>query len=246
MNELEIVLEKETNSEIEIIELITEGKVIEPILQDKALTINENGTHVVKADEGYNGLNQVSVTVDAIEDLEEELSIYNEELTEQETTIETLIQALKDKGIGEMPKYAPKTISFRNNSYTNLDYEIANLDTSNMTSFDYMFYGCSQLTELKLEHFNTSNVTSMNYLFQGSGRLKTIELSNWNTSKVKNFNSTFSDCQQLINLDVSNFDMTSATTTASMFSNCGKITELDLSKWVTSNLQYTNHMFSLN
>jgi hypothetical protein len=39
------------------------GKIVtDPILQDKTITITENGTTNITADEGYNGLNNVSVT----------------------------------------------------------------------------------------------------------------------------------------------------------------------------------------
>ena len=71
-----------------------------PNLQDKEITINENGTHDITYDEGYDGLNQVSVTVDAIENLEEELETYNIEITEQETTINDIVETLKTKAIG--------------------------------------------------------------------------------------------------------------------------------------------------
>ena len=71
-----------------------------PNLQEKELTINENGTYNITADEEYDGLNQVSVTVDAIENLDEELETYNTELTEQETTINDIVETLKTKAIG--------------------------------------------------------------------------------------------------------------------------------------------------
>lgn len=70
-----------------------------PVLQDKELTINENGTHDITYDEGYDGLNQVSVTVDAIEDLSEELDVYHNEVTEQEATIDTILKTLQHKAI---------------------------------------------------------------------------------------------------------------------------------------------------
>lgn len=76
------------------------GVYTPPTLQDKEITINENGTHDITYDEGYDGLNQVSVTVDAIEDLSEELETYNTELTEQETTINDIVETLKTKAIG--------------------------------------------------------------------------------------------------------------------------------------------------
>ena len=69
-----------------------------PNLQDKEITINENGTHNIVADEEYDGLNQVSVTVDAIEDLSEELQTYNSELGTQNITITDIMSALKNKG----------------------------------------------------------------------------------------------------------------------------------------------------
>lgn len=40
------------------------GKIVtDPILQDKTIEITENGTITIKADEGYNGLNTISLTV---------------------------------------------------------------------------------------------------------------------------------------------------------------------------------------
>ena len=85
-------------------------KEIYPPLQDKELIINENGTHNITANEGYYGLNQVSVTVNAIEDLTEELNVYNTGLTQQEVTINDIIEALENKAVGggddEMVKYS--------------------------------------------------------------------------------------------------------------------------------------------
>ena len=80
-----------------------------PNLQDKEITINENGTHDITYDEGYDGLNQVSVTVDAIEDLSEELTDYENGLTRQGVTIDDITKALQNKAIGggdDMVRYS--------------------------------------------------------------------------------------------------------------------------------------------
>lgn len=74
-------------------------KVMAINLQDKAITLNKNGIYNIKADEEYSGLNNVEVTLDAIEDLDAELNNYQEELTEQRTTIEDIIETLKGKGV---------------------------------------------------------------------------------------------------------------------------------------------------
>lgn len=84
-----------------------------PVLQDKALTINENGTHDITYDEGYDGLNQVSVTVDAIEDLSEELTDYGNGLTRQGVTIDDITKALQNKAISggdDMVRYSKDEI----------------------------------------------------------------------------------------------------------------------------------------
>lgn len=74
----------------------------DPILQDKSIEITENGTTNIVADEGYDGLNNVDVTVnvEGKEDLTEELEIYNNELVEQETTLEDIVNALQNKIAG--------------------------------------------------------------------------------------------------------------------------------------------------
>ena len=80
-----------------------------PVLQDKELTINENGTHDITYDEGYDGLNQVSVTVDAIEDLSEELTDYGNGLTKQGVTKDDITKALQNKAISggdDMVRYS--------------------------------------------------------------------------------------------------------------------------------------------
>lgn len=96
MDNIELVLE-----DIEGIDLSldTTIKIIKPHLQDKELTINENGTQNITADEGYNGLGQVNVTVNAIEDLTEELDTHDAKLTKQETTIYNIAETLKNKAI---------------------------------------------------------------------------------------------------------------------------------------------------
>ena len=90
-----------------------------PNLQDKEITIEENGTHNITADEEYDGLNQVSVTVNAIEDLSEELGTYNQELIEQETTITNIIETLQNKALKEI-KLQDKEINITTNGTQNI------------------------------------------------------------------------------------------------------------------------------
>jgi hypothetical protein len=104
-------LDVASNGDVDVtnFKLARVGVYTPPNLQDKTVEITENGTQIITADEGYNGLNQVEVSVNAIEDLTEELTVQDEEITEQETSIDNIIEALKGKAISggeEMVKYS--------------------------------------------------------------------------------------------------------------------------------------------
>ncbi len=184
--------------------------------------------------------------ISTAENLTEELNTYNNGLSEQETTIEDIMEALKNKGIGQVPKYAPryiKTITFQDYTGTELDYEIANLDTTNLITMNYMFGNCRNLTNLDLSSFNTSNVTSMSSTFSGCSKLTSLDLSNFNTSNVISMSSMFSGCSKLTSLDLSNFNTSNVTSMTTMFQFCSVLTDLDLSNFNTSNVTSMTNIF---
>ena len=141
-------------------------------------------------------------------------------------------------------KYAPRDITFYAYTGTELNEEIANLDTSNITSMAYMFYNNNNLQSLDLSNFNTSNVTNMYSMFLGCKSLTTLDLSNFNTSNVTDMSNMFYICQKLTTLDLSNFNTSKVTSMSSMFSGCNKLSTLDLSSFNTSNLNNMNYMFN--
>jgi hypothetical protein len=69
-------------------------------LQDKEIILNKNGIYNIKADKEYLGLNNIEVTLDAIEDLSSELIEQDSLLITQETTIDNIITALEGKSVG--------------------------------------------------------------------------------------------------------------------------------------------------
>ena len=94
------------------------------------------------------------------------------------------------------------------------------IDTSNVTSMNYMFYGCTQLVDVPL--LNTSSVTSMAGLFQGCESLEyPPELD---TSKNTVFSNFFTQCSSLE--FVPYYDMTSCTHASAMFSYCYVLKEI--------------------
>ena len=110
---------------------------------------------------------------------------------------------------------------FNNNDFTNLIFK--DVDTSNVTNMNSMFYRCINLTSLDLSGWNTSNVTSMNSMFNSCGNLTYLNLSGWNTSNVNDITSMFNSCGNLTSLDLSGLDISNVTSMGWMFGGCNSL-----------------------
>lgn len=201
-------------------------------LQDKTITpaIKEQ---VVFPDDNYNGLNKVTVNA-VTNEIDENIKSEN---------IKNGVDILGVTGNYVGNKYAPKYVSFYYYDGTNLDYEIANLDTSNITSMYDMFAYCNNLTSLDLTGFNTANVTSMSNMFVSCGRLSSLNLTSFDTSKVTGMGSMFYNNSELQSLDLSSFNTSKVVNMSSMFSYCSKLRTLDLSNFDTSSVVNMSYMF---
>jgi surface protein len=71
------------------------------------------------------------------------------------------------------------------------------LDTSNATTMNSMFAGCTNLTALDLTTFDTTNVTDMAKMFYNCAALATLNVSSFNTAKVTTMESMFEGCSSL-------------------------------------------------
>ena len=125
-----------------------------------------------------------------------------------------------------------------------ISLDLSNFDTSSVTNMSSMFAYCSNLTSLDVSNFNTNNVTSMLNMFGDCNGLTSLDVSSFNTSKVTNMNSMFGDCRSLKLLDLSNFNTSNVTAMVCMFYGCRGLTSLDLSNFNTSNVTSMNGMFS--
>lgn len=84
----------------EVIGIVNElPDIVEPKYQSKSIEITENGTQIIIADDGYDALSNVEIVTNAVEDLDEELTIQNEELTEQKTSLELILSKIGNKAI---------------------------------------------------------------------------------------------------------------------------------------------------
>ena len=145
-------------------------------------------------------------------------------------------------------------------------------NTSGVSNFNGMFYGCSKLTSIDLSPFDTSKaskvsgicyncsaVTSVTYFRKTSSaatrvydfwsglssRVKTIDFSAWDASNVQNMSGLCSSMNSATTITFSStFNTSNVTNMKSMFSSCIAITSLDVSMFNTSKVTNMNSMFS--
>ena len=97
------------------------------------------------------------------------------------------------------------------------------LNTSEVTTMNGMFSGCSRITNLDLSHFNTSKVTDMTAMFNSCISLKEINLLSFDTSNVTTMGVMFSRCNSLETINLGSFNTKKVTEMQLMFSSCGKL-----------------------
>ena len=114
----------------------------------------------------------------------------------------------------------------------------------NINNCQYLFSGCSDITEIDLSNFNSSEVTVMSQMFEGCSSLTSINFSNFDTSQVTDMESMFNGCSSLTSLNLSNFNTENIIDLQFMFYDCSKLRSLDLSNFNTSKLRDMSRMFN--
>ena len=119
--------------------------------------------------------------------------------------------------------------------------DITGLDTSEVEDMSSMFWGYAGEEIKGLETLDTSRVTTMQYIFYHNDKLKDLRgIYNWNTSKVEDLSAAFEYDIALKELDLSAWDVGNVTNLTEVFSSSG-IRKLDISGW---NLKSINPLTS--
>ena len=131
--------------------------------------------------------------------------------------------------------------------------DLSKFDTSNVTTFNSMFYSCDKLDSIiGLSQWNTEDATDMSSMFAYDFSLKELDFSssnqklkpsrfNTSPSKVGNFSSMFAGCKVLKSITgLNNWDTTAATNMSSMFASADSLQKLDLSSFDTRNATQDN------
>ena len=185
---------------------ITEGKVIyvKPnpctfngdLVQGKEYT---NGQYTYKYKQEYNGF---SNSWNNMSNDGWGVKLTNLNSTENVNT--KLCTSINDKPIVSMK------FTFYNSKANNID--LSSFDTSNVTTFENMFYNCSNIKSLDLRTFNTSNVVNFQYMFSGDYNIEKLLIDNFDFSKISNMNYL-----------------------SSMFSGMNKLKSISAKKWKIPN-----------
>lgn len=157
-----------------------------PNLQNKDITITENGETNVSADAGYDGLSNVGITTNVQPDLE------TKSVTITENTTTTITPSQGKDGLSSVEVITnvsgattlyPYSISFRGDTS---NFNLDNVDFSNYSSsrIDDMFRGCQNIKEIHFNNFNTV-LSSAKYTFYNCKNLETCNFDAINLGGVE-------------------------------------------------------------
>ena len=78
-------------------------------------------------------------------------------------------------------------------SLINISDAFSDLDVSCMTNFNFIFCGCSSLSQLPdISKWNMKSAQKINFIFSNCSSLKSLpDISKWNTSKISLMESDF-------------------------------------------------------
>ena len=138
---------------------------------------------------------------------------------------------------------APKLISmwYTFQNCTNLKgiIDLSNFKPNNYVDFEFAFYYCKNITEVKLNNFKFS---SFRGAFYGCTLLEKIDFTGIGTSNITSMQYSFTDCSSLKSLDLTNFDVstlaTNKNTTGGLwqtFAGCSSLETLNITGWKITN-----------
>ena len=204
-------------------------------LQAKSVDITENGTTVVKADDGSYGLKSVEINTNVPKRFEcGDATFAPPASGATSISIVGLLKTL-NASCWDTSSVTTMCSMFRGlSSLKSLD--ASGWDTSKVTSMQSMFASCKSLQSIYVSKWDTSSVTNMLELFANCYKLQYIDVSNWNTSRVKSMDAIFAFCKSLQNIDVSKWDTSSCTSMEYLFRECKSLKSVDLNGFDVSNI----------
>lgn len=227
------------------------------LLQQKKVTITENGLDVVVPDAGYDGLSTVYVKTYVSEPsgmkdfsvlgYDEELNIslnegidadiaYSKELYDAWNPDNTSAKSLyyQDKQLVYAPAIDVELVT-DNSSMFGYCKSLEVVPKYNFTSLKIAvdtFRECNLLTSLDLSGWDISAIERIQAILYYCNRLNDVDVSGWDLSNVSSIESLFSYCYVLSNIKgIENWYAPNLKNIYYLFKSCEKVVSLDLSQW---------------
>ena len=115
--------------------------------------------------------------------------------------------------------------------------EFNTLDTSNVQTMRNMCFCCFNLQRLTLTGLNLSNVQNISHLCDHCYNLQSLNLSGLNLSNVNNINEICGYCYHLQSLDLSGLNLSKVINMSDICDHCYNLQSLNLSGLNLSNVQ---------
>lgn len=232
-------------------------------LQDKEITITENGEQTITADSGYDGLSQVDITTNvsgsgddwsdigysSTPDYIQDIHAHSKQIYDNwDADNPTNIGSSNDLIVCPLVDTSKKIGSgwFRNYYY--LEEVPALVVSNNNNNLSNFFQYCRKLKYVDLSNFDTSNVTTFQSMFEQAGQtnnLTSLDLSSFNTSSATNMSSMFYECTQLTTLDLSSFNTSNVTNLIRFAGGCENLTHINFgNNFNTSKVTTMNYAFN--
>lgn len=132
---------------------------------------------------------------------------------------------------------------FRGVIIGNQTLDVSNFDTSNATSFGFMFDGTNLTGNLDLSNFNTSNVIDMSNMFSSSVFLASANLSSFDTRSVIDMHGMFYRTVGMPVIDIRNFNTSHVQNMQDMFRESGVVTIKTSNLFNTDSVTSSERMF---
>lgn len=122
----------------------------------------------------------------------------------------------------------------------NISKVVMDIDTSNITDMNYMFFGMSGLEQIEFKRINTQRVEKMAHMFEECVSLEHLDLRCFDTRNCNDMSYMFFNCENLLTLDLSSFKAHKLSNMIGTFGECRKLKKLDLSSFKTT--KYFSYM----
>lgn len=117
---------------------------------------------------------------------------------------------------------------------------ITSLNTTDVTSIEGLFSGCTSLTYVDMSGMNISG--AVDTMFEGCENLKSVDLNNATISS-SSINSMFAGMTNLESISFKDADASAVSDFGSMFAGCENLTDINLEGFKTSGAVNMNCMF---